>query len=110
MVWRTRWQIAREPHVPRTDVLADVTAIEQSADRLAQVRRNGLLELDRQIRDAPSRVEHAGLQQRIRRTRVETSRARAAVLGLERRIRLEIDVEEQHAQEEERPDAAVDEH
>ena len=51
--------VAREPHVPRADVLADVAAVEELADRRAELERDLALQLDREVGDAARRVERA---------------------------------------------------
>ena len=46
------------------------------------------------------------LTQRTGRTRFETSRARAASFGFERSVGLEVEIDEQRADEEERAESA----
>src|SRR3954447_15508559 len=63
-----------DPAVPGTDVLADVTAVDRVADRLAVLLgdRPGPL---RRPRDAPVRVELSRLVERPRRARVDAEPA-----------------------------------
>src|SRR4051812_37496130 len=102
-------QLPCEPLVPRTYVLTDVTPVDQLADRLAQLDRNLFAQLDREIRDAPPRIELPRRGDRLRRTRVDASRARATPVRLERRIHLELEIQHQRAEKEERPALGIDE-
>ena len=63
--------------------------------------------LDRQVRDAARRVEHAGRDQRLRRTRVEAQRAGAALIE-RRRVGLERQAADDLAEEDPRPELRVD--
>src|SRR5205807_10548572 len=67
--------------VPRTDLLADVAsedvAVERPIDRAAM--------LDRQVADASLRRDRSIRQDRIGRTGIDASRARAAAIGNGRR-------------------------
>src|SRR5262245_10568286 len=103
------FQRGREPLVPRTDVLADVASIYELAHQRTQLRRDGRAMLDGEVRDAARGVEHAWLDERVRRAGVQASRARAAAVGLERRVGFERDVDEEDAEKKERAFIRVDE-
>jgi hypothetical protein len=66
--------------------------------------------LDREIADAPRGIEHARADERIGRTGVETARAAAAPICLERRIHWEHHIDHERAQKEERAELRIDEH
>ena len=74
--------------IPRTDFLADVAAVDVRADGRRELVGNRAALLDRQVRNAARRVEHAGRDERVRRTRLEAQRARAALIE-RRRVDLE---------------------
>src|SRR6185503_4370480 len=88
--------------VPRAHFLAHVTAEHPIADQRPQLTRNQAAMLDREVRDAEPRVDLIGRDDRAGRAAIETAPARAAVLALERRIRLERPIDEHFAQQEER--------
>src|SRR4051812_10049061 len=77
-----------DPAIPRTDVLADVAAVDLCAERLAVVRGDGLRGL-RPVRQAPGGIQHAWFDEGIGRTGVDAERARAAA-GVERSGRLDL--------------------
>ena len=64
-------------------------------------------QLDRQIRDTARRIEHAGRDDRMRRTRVEAERAGAALIE-RRRIHLERQAADDRAEKDPRPEPRVD--
>ncbi len=70
-----------------------------AAHRLAELLGDGLPQLDGQVADAAPGVHHIGLDQRPGGTRFEAQRAGAAAVGW-RRVRFELQVRHQHAQEE----------
>src|SRR3954451_12222563 len=59
-----------DPAIPRTDVLADVAAVDLRTERLAVVRGDGLRGL-RPIRQAAGGVQHTRFDERIGRTGVD---------------------------------------
>ena len=93
--------MAREAQVPRTHVLAHVASIDTIADPLAQLERNLLAQLDREVRDAPSRIELSRRRDRPRRARVETPGARPAAIRLERRVDGQLEIEHERTEEDE---------
>src|SRR5687768_18295502 len=66
--------------------------------------------LDREVRDATTRVELARRDDRVGRTRIETTRAGATAVCVERRVGSEIDVDQQCTQEEVRTATRIHEH
>lgn len=66
--------------------------------------------LDREVADATGGIEHPRCRESAGGTGVETARAPAAPVGLERRARREVELHEQRRQEHERPGARRDEH
>src|SRR5690349_13569589 len=99
-----------EAHIPRADVLADVAAEHPVPHLLALGRSELAVVLDREVRDARAGVEIAGPDERLRRTGVKTARARAAPIGFERRIGLDVRVSQHNADERERADLRTNEH
>src|SRR6266516_6770120 len=78
-----------DPAVPRTDVLADVAAVDLRAEVLAVGLRNRRGRL-RRVRETACRVERPRLVERPRRAGVDAEPAGAAVEGQARR-RLELE-------------------
>src|SRR5678815_3065783 len=64
----------------------------------------------RDRRDTSCAVEHMRLEDRRRRTRVNTASARATVVGLERLVDRQLEIDQQRAEKKERARARVDEH
>lgn len=87
--------------VPRANLLADVAAKEVIAHHRGLLRRVAALELDGQVRDAPTRIQHVQFDEGGCGTGIQTARARAAVIRRERRVRRQLEVEEERAEEEE---------
>src|SRR5262249_39794780 len=69
----------RRELVPGTDQLAVVAAEHAVADRRAQFLGDRALVLDREVGDAPARVEAVRRGDRLRRTDLDAAHARAAV-------------------------------
>src|SRR3989441_9430329 len=81
-------RLARKTHVPRADVLANVTA-EQPVPDLRRLRLGEFAAVfDREIGNAGARVEIVWPGERLRRTGVEAAPARPAAIGFEGQIRL----------------------
>src|SRR5450432_1603552 len=106
---RRLFQLLTEPNVPRTHILADVATVDQLPDRLVKLRRDLALRLDREIRDAPRRIEHARLDDGRCGTGIDAPRARAAVVGLERLVGRELKLHQQRAKKEKRTELWVNE-
>src|SRR5207244_10308774 len=68
---------ALDAPVPGADVLADVAAVDPVAERFPVLVRNRLARL-RPVREAPRRVERAGLAERARGAGAEAGGGRAA--------------------------------
>src|SRR6185437_12930837 len=94
--------------IPGTDVLADVAAVDLVTQRLAVLLRDRAARL-RPVGEAPRRVEHARLVERVRGTGLDAERARAAI-GVERRRRLELDVGHERPEDDPRAEATCDQH
>ena len=62
--------------------------------------RYRIAQLDREITDAPRRIEHVGLRKRIRRTSIQASSTRPAMIGLMRRVVRQFNVGQQRSQKE----------
>src|ERR1043165_5786420 len=60
----------RRAMIPRAHILTNVTTKQPLPYPAAQIRRYRFAELDRQIADAPPRVEHIGIDKGTRRARV----------------------------------------
>ena len=86
--------------IPRANILADVAAEEPIANARAQIGGNRVAKLDRQIADAARGIEDVGLRKRIRGTGIEARPARAAMIGLVRRVVIQFDIGQQRRQEE----------
>ena len=106
---RLPWCVARMWCGPivGTDFLANVAAVDVTADRCTMRFRNRRPQLDRQIRQASIRVEDARFDERSRWTRLEAARA-AAALFEPLRIGLERQCADDLTQEQPRSDFAVD--
>src|SRR5207253_6444754 len=74
--------------VPWANVLADVATVDLRAKVTAVLERRRFRRL-RPVGEAPRRVEHAGLVERVRRARIDAEPALAAV-GVERWRRLQL--------------------
>src|SRR5262245_7778341 len=76
------WRIARGGRrlIVWTDFLADVATIDMGAHEWALRFGNRRAQLDREIRQAASRIEDTRFDQRIRRAGFEAARAAAALL------------------------------
>src|SRR5207253_9665980 len=85
-----------DPAVPRTDVLADVAAVDLGA-QLGAVRIGDRVRALRPVREAAVGVQHAWLVERAGRTGLDAERAGTAV-GVERRSRLELGLGDQRPQ------------
>ena len=96
--------------VVRTHLLTHVAPIQPLPGRFAELLRNLLAQLDREIRDAPARIEPSRRRDRPRRTRLETPRASPAAVRLERRVCLELEIEHERAEKEERAALRIHEH
>ena len=66
--------------VPRTHVLADVAAVDVRPDARAERLGNLAPQLDREVGQAPRRVEHARFDEGAGRARLEAERARPALV------------------------------
>src|SRR5262249_2093718 len=86
--------------IPGADFLTDIAAEEPVADAGAQLVGNRRAEFNREVADAAARVEHAGGGEGLRWASVEAGGTGAAVVGLVRRIRLQVEVRQQRAEEE----------
>src|SRR5579871_1504901 len=93
--------------VPRAYVLADVASVHLRTEVRAELlgRRLGRL---RPVREAPRRVEHARLVERVRRARVDAE-ATFAAIRIERRRELELGVGDQRPEHDPRAVPARDE-
>src|SRR5262249_38616656 len=69
---------SRRARVPRTDFLAAVAPIDVRADRLPLLAGQIAAQLDREVGNAPRRVEYARRDDRVGRARLQAQRARAA--------------------------------
>jgi hypothetical protein len=98
------------PRVERARGLAVVAAEEIAPYPLAQVAGDGPGVLDRQVRDAPTRVEDEGPGERLRRAHVEAPRAGAASLRHRWVLGLQIERRDDLAEHDERAEARHDEH
>src|SRR5258705_13757107 len=65
----------RRAAIPRTDVLANIAAEDMLPHGFAQLCRNRATQLNRQIRDAASRVENVGLDNGGGRARIDAQAA-----------------------------------
>src|SRR5262249_17196894 len=70
----------RRHRVPGTHLLAHVAAVDVRPDRGLVLARDVAAKLNRQIRDAARRIEDAGRDDGARRTRVQTTGARSALV------------------------------
>src|SRR5687768_12946811 len=68
-------RLARESHVPGTNVLTDVAAIYQRANRLSPLCGDDTTLFDGQVRDAPRGVEYSTIANGGRRARIDASPA-----------------------------------
>src|SRR6266566_3521206 len=101
---------AREADVPGTDILTDV-ATEQPIADLGSLRVGELAAmLDRQIRNARSRVEIARSDEGIGRTGIEAAAACPAAVRFEGEIRFQRCIGQDDADERERPELWMDQH
>src|SRR4029079_8423463 len=66
--------------IPGTNFLADVASVRMPAHRDAMFFRNRAFQLDCEIREASGGVEHTCLKNRSRRTRLQASGARTALI------------------------------
>ncbi len=69
----------RKARRPGTYVLTNVAAKNAIADQGAQFDRDRSAQFDREIRDAPARIERVGRSERIRRAGDQTARTSAAI-------------------------------
>ena len=99
--------LARRAPVPRTHVLADVAAVDLRANRRPQRLVHRAARLDREIRQAARRVDDVGLDDGARS---DTRRDSACTCRTDRRrrVRLELGVRENLAQEQPRAERRVD--
>lgn len=95
--------------VVRTHVLTDIAPIHQPSHQLPHPPRDRPLQLDRQVRDTPRRIERPRGRERARRAGVQAPRAGATAIRLERRVRREVEREEERTEEEERAALGVEE-
>src|SRR6202049_3772049 len=100
--------IPGKSNIPWTDILADVAAVDETADLSPLLRRNRALRLDREVGDALGGVQHAGRREGSGRAGVQTASAAAASIRVEWRICHEIELDEEHADEKEGPNTRVD--
>src|SRR6185503_543998 len=91
--------------------LADVAAEDAGAERRPQIARDGAAVLDREIGDAAARVEQVRPDEGAGRAGVEACRACAAAVPrwLLARGRLQLDVEDELAEQEIRAEPGGDE-
>ncbi len=95
--------------VPGAHFLADVASKEVISDSVALVRRNRGAQLDREVGDAPGRIEHPLFEDRACGAGVEADpAASAAVFGLG--VVFQLEVEEKLAEKCPGPDLRVDDH
>src|SRR5439155_13119169 len=85
-----------DPAVPGTHVLADVTPVHARAQVVPEAVWDRMWRL-RPVGEAETGAEHARLDDRVGRARVDAQPARAAVL-LERPARLDVDLRYQRSQ------------
>src|SRR5690242_13861001 len=64
--------------VPGADVLADVATKNMMAERRPQLLRDAAAFFNGEISDAAARIELAGSDKRLRRTRIEAARTASA--------------------------------
>ena len=94
--------------VPGADVLADVAPVDAILERVHHVAGELAGRL-RPVREAPGRVEHAGLVERARRARLDAQRA-AAAARVEGGRRLQLDVGHERAEHDPGSVRARDQH
>src|SRR3982074_2053766 len=99
--------VARELHVVRANVLADVAAIDVRPVRLMKLTGNLSLELDREVRNAAPGIQYTRLDERISWARVETARTASAAIGLEGRVGSQFEIQQQRSDEKEGPEPGV---
>ena len=80
--------------IPGADLLTDVTAEYTLAVRFPQHLGHGPWILDGRVGDTPGRVEPVGIDESVRRTRIEAGAAAPAVVGL-RRVGFQVEFTEQ---------------
>src|SRR6516162_9176566 len=95
------------PRVPRTHILADVTAEDIDSCPLTELHRNRAFELDSEIGDAPPCIHDVGFHQRPRGAGFKAARARTAAVG-SRQVGIQLKTGQDHADEEPRAFALVD--
>src|SRR5687768_13323088 len=96
--------------VPGTHILADVASIDEIAHQRLKLGRDLRAMLDREIGDAPVGVENAGLDERVGRTSLEAAGTAATAVGVERRVGLQVEIEQQGAEKKERAMSWTDQH
>jgi len=90
-----------------TDLLADVTPIDMRADRFQVFHGQRPSRFDRQVRNAPVRIEDAGLDERARRAGLQAPGA-ASTLLQSLHVGLEAERADNLSEEEPRSDLRVD--
>jgi len=91
-ICKGRIALARES-IPRADHLADVASEDPPPNFVAQFQRDIVFEFDGEVRDATRRVEGAIGENATGGAGSDAARARAAVIGDERRVGFEREIE-----------------